>query len=327
MTFGLDSLRLSVHVTYIGSRVVHRLNTSWSHHQAAASPANSATAAGAGAPLETDGLSRYGGLAASSGARVGTILQNDGARGGPVGGCGAGAKVLDAACELIRGFGHDCRLEEGGGHCVCQRERIRSGGSGILTAILNVNEGRWDKGSGVSGGQVRVFEKGGVSAQGGEGATHCSSVQGWRSKQKEEEENSRRPIIADISERNKSRSTPHDVFLIIFSSPPFSSLLPHILSPPRTLRLLPLSTSLAAGCTTVYHACIHPPALFCPYFPSPSLLPLGGLRGPAAIAPAFATFPDHCRHSTKNLNLIGGRAASYERPTSAFTFLLDVVPL
>lgn len=127
VTFGLDSLRLSVHVTYICSGVVHRLNTSWSHHQATASPADSATADGAGAPLETDGLSRYRGLAASSGACVGTILQNGGGRGGPVGGCRAGAEVLDAACELIRGFGHGCRLEEGGGHCVCQREQIRRG--------------------------------------------------------------------------------------------------------------------------------------------------------------------------------------------------------
>lgn len=137
-TFGLDPLRLSVHVTYICSGVVHRLNTSWSHHQATASPADSATAGGAGA-LETDGLSRYGGLAAGSGASVGTILQNDGGRGGPVGGCGAGAEVLDAACELIRGFGHGCRLGGGGGHCVCQRARIRGGG--ILTPILNVNDG------------------------------------------------------------------------------------------------------------------------------------------------------------------------------------------
>lgn len=174
-TFGLDSLRLSVHVTYICSGVVHRLNTSWSHHQATAPPADSATAAGAGAPLETDGLGRYRGLAASNGAHVGTILQNDGARGGPVGGCSAGAKVLDAGCELIRGFGHGCRLEEGGGHCVCQRERIHRGG-GILTPILNVNERRWDKGSGVSGGQMRVLEKGRVSAPGGRG-THCNGVQ------------------------------------------------------------------------------------------------------------------------------------------------------
>lgn len=128
--FGLDSLRLSVHVTYICSGVVHRLNTSWSHHQATASPADSATAAGAGAPLEADGLGRYRSLAASNGTRVGTILQNDGARCGPVGGCGAGAKVLDAGCELIRGFGHGCRLEEGGGHRVCQREQIRRGGGG-----------------------------------------------------------------------------------------------------------------------------------------------------------------------------------------------------
>lgn len=73
------------------------------------------------------------------------------------------------------------------------------------------------------------------------------------------------------------------------------------------------------------HAYIHPRSL--PILPQPLFLPLCGLRGPAAIEPAFATFPDHCRHSTKNLNLIGGRAAKYERPTSAFTFLLDIVPL
>lgn len=291
MTFGLDSLRLSVHVTYIGSGVVHRLNTSRSHHQAAASPANSATAAGAGAPLETDGLSRYGGLAASSGARVGTILQNDGARGGPVGGCGAGAKVLDAACELIRGFGHDCRLEEGGGHCVCQRERIRSGGSGILTAILNVNEGRWDKGSGVSGGQVRVFEEGGVSAQGGRGATHCSSVQGWRSKQKEEEENSRRPIIADISERNKSRSTPHDVFLIIFSSPPLqlsSSTYPlsSAYAPPPATEHIPRSRM--HHCVPCMHTSTHS---LLPILPQPLSSSTWRIAGACGYCACLCDFP------------------------------------
>lgn len=74
------------------------------------------------------------------------------------------------------------------------------------------------------------------------------------------------------------------------------------------------------------HAYIHPRS-FAHTSPAPIFFHLADWGGPAAIAPAFATFPDHCRHSTKNLNLIGGRAANYERPTSAFTFLLDIVPL
>lgn len=177
---------------------------------------------------------------------------------------------------------------------------------------------RWS-GAGVRKG---VFQPGG-----GKGGTHCSGVQEWGSKQKEEEENSRPPLLQTF--RRATNRIPHPMTCFSSSSPlpPAASLLPHILSPRSTLHVLPPNTSLEARCTTVYHACIHPPTLFCPYFPSPSLLPLCGLRGPAAIAPAFATFPDHCRRSTKNLNLIGGRAAKYERPTSASTFLLDIVPL
>lgn len=73
------------------------------------------------------------------------------------------------------------------------------------------------------------------------------------------------------------------------------------------------------------HAYIHPHS-FARTSPARLFFHLAGCGEPAAIAPAFATFPDHCRRLTKNLNLIGGRAANYERPTSAFTFLLDIVP-
>lgn len=67
------------------------------------------------------------------------------------------------------------------------------------------------------------------------------------------------------------------------------------------------------------HAYIHPRS-FAHTSPAPLFFHLADCGGPAAIAPAFATFPDHCRHSTKNLNLIGGRAANYERPTFRFYF-------
>lgn len=171
------------------------------------------------------------------------------------------------------------------------------------------------------------LRKGVFQHRGGKGRLTAVAYKGGDQSRRKKKRTVGAPLLQTFRSATNRVPRPMTCFSSSSPPPPFSSLLPHILSPPRTLRLLPLSTSLAAGCTTVYHACIHPPTLFCPYFPSPSLLPLGGLRGPAAIAPAFATFPDHCRHSTKNLNLIGGRAASYERPTSAFTFLLDVVPL
>lgn len=178
-----------------------------------------------------------------------------------------------------------------------------------------MTERRWDKGSGVSGGQVRLSEKGCFSGERG-GPTAVVYKSGDQSKRKKKK-------TVDISERNKSRSPPHDVFLIILFFSVSSSTYPlsSAYAPPPATEHIPRSRM--HHCVPCMHTSTH---ALCPYFPSPSLLPLGRLRGPAAIAPAFATFPDHCRHSTKNLNLIGGRAANYERPPSAFTFLLDVVP-
>lgn len=144
-----------------------------------------------------------------------------------------------------------------------------------------MTERRWDKGSGVSGGQVRLSEKGCFSGErgGGGGGTHCSGVQEWGSKQKEEEENSRPPLLQTF--RSATNRVPRPMTCFSSSSSSAASLLLHILFPRPALRRMPRNTSLAAGCTTVYHACIHPPTPFAHTSPAPLFFHLadcGGLR-------------------------------------------------
>lgn len=207
-------------MTYICPGVVYSLNASWSHHQTTASPAGSATAAGADDPLGVY-LSRDRGLAASGGASVCTVLQNGRARAGPLGGCRRRAKVLDAGCELVGGLGHGCGLAEGGGHCVCQRGMgngilAGDGGNGILTWMLSVMNGAGTK-EGVSRGHVRCLGKEGGQVPHGRGnSLQCVLAGESKGRRKQGEKRSgRSPSTADISERNESPPSPMTCF------PPF----------------------------------------------------------------------------------------------------------
>lgn len=134
-----------------------------------------------------------------------------------------------------------------------------------------------------------------------EGELTAGCIGGGEQRQKEagRKKKWKKPLHCRHFGAQRISSLTHDVFPIPHPLTSFSfshAFSLHCLPQPRATQHTP--PSQAPRHTPYMHA--SPARLFCPYFLTSSLLPPRDLGGPAAVAPAFAAFPDRCRNSTKN---------------------------